>query len=80
MKRLKKTKKNNQTPKRGRGRPRKPKPSKIVWELPEGVRLVARRGDHPQALTHRWLAYAHKQVIGYYRTPEEATRALKNND
>ena len=73
-----KTKKNKSTPvKRGRGRPRKPKPDKIVWNLPEGIRFVSRRADHPQAFTHRWIAYADKQVIGYYRTPEEAIAAIK---
>tara|TARA_R110002110_G_scaffold10098_5_gene49498 strand:+ start:268 stop:486 length:219 start_codon:yes stop_codon:yes gene_type:complete len=63
-------------PKRGRGRPRKIKPDKIVWKLPEGIRFVSRRADHPQAFTHRWLAYKNNQVVGYYRTIKEAEDAL----
>ena len=74
---LKKKRNNKKIVKRGRGRPRKPKPTKILWKLPEGVHLVSRRADHPQAFTHRWIAYADKQVIGYYRTPEEAIAAIK---
>ena len=74
---LKKKRNNKKIVKRGRGRPRKPKPTKILWKLPEGVHLVSRRLDHHQALTHRWIAYADKQVIGYYRTPEEAIAAIK---
>ena len=72
-----KTKKNKPTTvKRGRGRPRKPKPDKIVWKLPEGIRFVSRRPDHPHAFTHRWLAYKNNQVVGYYRTIKEAEDAL----
>ena len=60
---------------RKRGRPRKIRPSKIIWKLPEGVRMVARKVSNPQALTHRWLAVSERDVIGYYKTPEEAHKA-----
>ena len=74
---VQKTKKNKSTPvKRGRGRPRKIKPDKIVWKLPEGIRFVSRRPDHPHAFTHRWLVYKNKQVLGFYRTLKEAEAAL----
>ena len=76
MKRKPKMKNKTSTPKRGRGRPRKIKPDKIVWKLPEGIRFVSRRADHPQAFTHRWLAYKNNQVVGYYRTIKEAEDAL----
>ena len=69
-------KKNNPEVKRGRGRPRKVRPSKTIWKLPEGVRFVARNRNHSQALTHRWVAYKNNQVVGYYKTPKEAKDAL----
>ena len=62
--------------KKGRGRPRKPRPSKIIWNLPEGVRFVARNRNHSQALTHRWIAFKNGRVLGYFKTPNEANKAV----
>jgi len=63
--------------KRKRGRPRKPRPKKIIWELPEGVRRVARPHREPQSQTHLWLAFGDSRVIGYYKTPDEAAKAVE---
>lgn len=60
-----------------RGRPRKPRPKSIVWKLPEGVKYVARAPNDPQANTHRWLAFAQDRVIGYYKSPPEAGKAVE---
>ena len=60
-----------------RGRPRKPRPKSIVWELPEGVKYVVLAPKHPQANTHRWLAFAEERVIGYYKSPVEAAKAVE---
>ena len=60
-----------------RGRPRNPRPKSIVWNLPQGVKYVARRTGHPQANTHRWLAFAEDRVIGYYKSPTEAGKAVE---
>jgi len=56
--------------KRGRGRPRKPRPSKIIWNLPEGVRFVARNRNQSQALTHRWIAFKKRSSVGIFQNPK----------
>jgi len=60
-----------------RGRPRKPRPKFIVWDLPKGVKYVIRKQSHPQANTHRWLAFADDRVIGYYKSSTEARKAVE---
>ncbi len=72
------TNKKNKKVIRKRGRPRKERPLKIKWKLPEGVRLVALKTDHPNSKTHRWLAFKNGEVIGYFQTPEAAQKALEN--
>ena len=63
--------------KRGRGRPRKPRPSKIIWIPPDGVRHIALRSSHPQANTHRWIAFKNGEVLGYFKTPEDASKVVQ---
>jgi len=63
--------------KRGRGRPRKPRPSKIIWTPPDGVRYIALRSSHPQANTHRWIAFKDGLVLGYFKTPDAASLAVQ---
>jgi hypothetical protein len=63
--------------KRGRGRPRKPRPSKIIWTPPDGVRHIALRSSHSQANTHRWIAFKNGEVLGYFKTPEDASKVVE---
>lgn len=61
-----------------RGRPRKIKePQKSGFEH-EGVKFVARKKG-PQSDTHRWVAVFNNEVIGYYKTPEDAAKAYNEN-
>ena len=60
-----------------RGRPRKSRPKKIIWKLPEGVKHVALASKHPQSKTHRWLAFAQDRVIGYYKSCAAAAKAVE---
>ena len=62
-----------------RGRPRKARPKKIIWELPEGVRFVVRSPKVPQANTHRWIAVVDNEVAGYYKTIQDAAEEIKNH-
>jgi len=57
-----------------RGRPKKEKLDVHPWERCSGISLV-RRKDGPHSNTHRWVAVSNNQVIGYYKTPEEAEKA-----
>ena len=59
-----------------RGRPRKPRPSKIVCTLPAGVRQVALSPRHPKYPNHRWVAFKDHQVVGYFTSLAGATKAL----
>jgi hypothetical protein len=60
-----------------RGRPKKPRPKKIIWELPEGVRLVALSTKHPLFKTHRWIGLVENTLIGYYKTWKAAQAAIE---
>jgi hypothetical protein len=69
--------KNKPKPKK-RGRPRKEKPTKIEWASYPGVSFVQRKPG-PKADSHRWVAVLGNQVIGYFKTPEEASKAYNEN-
>ena len=64
------------TPKK-RGRPRKNPIGSIKFANFEGVSLTKRKPG-PQSDTHRWVAVIDNQVIGYFKTPEEAHKAYKD--
>ena len=68
-----KPKKETQVKKRGRPRV-KPVQTKVFPEY-EGVSMVARK-QGPQSDSHRFVAVYKDEVIGYYRTPEEASLAF----
>ena len=61
-------------PKRKRGRPKKIKEPAKAWPQFEGVSWVKRKKG-PQSDTHRWAAVIGDQLIGYFKTPEEASKA-----
>ena len=61
-------------PKRKRGRPRKESKPPKSWPEYEGVSWVKRRKG-PQSESHRWVAVFDHNVVGYYKTPEEASKA-----
>ena len=63
-----------QLEKKKRGRPRKVKESLQVWPSFEGVSFVKRKSGN-NSETHRWAAVIDGQVIGYFKTPEEAHKA-----
>lgn len=66
------------TPKK-RGRPRKnPIASKKIANF-EGVSLT-KRIPGPGSDTHRWVAVIDNEVIGYFKTPEEAAEAYRNEN
>lgn len=65
-------------PKRKRGRPRKIKEPVKSWGDHEGISWVARKRG-PQSDTHRWIAVFNNEVIGYYKTPEDAAKAYDEN-
>jgi len=59
-----------------RGRPRiKPIQTKVFQEY-EGVSMVVRKPG-PQSDSHRFVAVMKDEVIGYYKTPEEASLAYQ---
>ena len=61
-----------------RGRPRlKPTQTKVFPEY-EGVSMVMRKPG-PKSESHRFVAVDGNDVIGYYRTPEEASKAYNEN-
>ena len=69
-----KPKKLIEEPKRKRGRPKKINEPAKAWPQFEGVSWVKRKKG-PQSDTHRWAAVIGDQLIGYYKTPEEASKA-----
>jgi hypothetical protein len=73
-----KSKKTVEEPKRKRGRPKKIKESVKSWGDHEGVSWVVRKPG-PQSNTHRWLAVNGDQVIGYYKTFADASKAYDEN-
>ncbi len=61
-----------------RGRPRKEKPAKIEWSAHPGVSFVQRkRGQNSDS--HRWVAVLGNEVIGYYKTSQDAEQAYNEN-
>ena len=64
--------------KKRRGRPRKIKKAPKSAMEHKGVRFVARKAS-PQSNTHRWIAVFNNEVIGYYKTPEDAAKAYNEN-
>ena len=73
-----KPKKIIEEPKRKRGRPKKIKEPVKSWGDHEGISWVARKRA-PQSDTHRWIAVFNNEVIGYYKTPEDAAKAYNEN-
>jgi ABC-type glycerol-3-phosphate transport system substrate-binding protein len=73
-----KPKKIIEEPKRKRGRPKKIKEPAQSWGDHEGISWVARKRG-PQSDTHRWVAVFNNEVIGYYKTPEDAAKAYNEN-
>jgi hypothetical protein len=66
------------TQSKSRGRPRiKPVQTKVFPEY-EGVSMVIRKPG-PKSESHRFVAVNNNEVIGYYRSPEEASRAYNEN-
>jgi len=61
-----------------RGRPKKIKEPIKSWGEHEGISWVARKRG-PQSDTHRWIAVFNNEVIGYYKTPEDAAKAYNEN-
>jgi hypothetical protein len=61
-----------------RGRPKKEKQEVHPWARCPGISLVQRKPG-PKSDSHRWIAVSNNQVIGYYRTPEEAEKAYNEN-
>ena len=61
-----------------RGRPRlNPVQTKVFREY-EGVSMVVRKPG-PKSDSHRFVAVDGNEVIGYYKTPEEASKAYNEN-
>ena len=73
-----KPKKIIEEPKRKRGRPKKIKEPAQSRGDHEGISWVARKRG-PQSDTHRWIAVFNNEVIGYYKTPEDAAKAYNEN-
>jgi hypothetical protein len=61
-----------------RGRPRVKPIQKKVFPDYEGVSMVI-RSPGPKSESHRFVAVDGNEVIGYYRTPEEASKAYNEN-
>ena len=61
-----------------RGRPKKIKETSISAAEHEGVKFVVRKPS-PQSNTHRWIAVFNNEVIGYYKTPQDAAKAYNEN-
>ena len=73
-----KNKPKQETVTKKRGRPRiKPIQKKVFPEY-EGVSMVT-RAPGPKSDSHRFVAVDGNEVIGYYRTPEEASKAYKES-
>ena len=61
-----------------RGRPRKTNEPQKSWPEHEGIKFVSRkRGPHSD--THRWIAVFNNEVIGYYKTSQDAAKAYNEN-
>jgi hypothetical protein len=73
-----KPKKVIEEPKRKRGRPKKIKEPAKSWDDHEGISWVSRRRG-PQSDTHRWIAVFNNEVIGYYKTSQDAAKAYNEN-
>ena len=73
-----KPKKIVEEPKRKRGRPKKQKEPIKSWGDHEGISWVVRKRG-PQSDTHRWVAVIDHQVIGYYKTFADASKAYDEN-
>jgi len=73
-----KPKKIIEEPKRKRGRHKKIKEPAQSRGDHEGISWVARKRG-PQSDTHRWVAVFNNEVIGYYKTPEDAAKAYNEN-
>ena len=73
-----KKKKVIEEPKRKRGRPKKIKEPAKSWGDHEGISWVARKRG-PQSDTHRWIAVFNNEVIGYYKTFADASKAYDEN-
>ena len=63
---------------RKRGRPRKIKETSQSPAEHKGVKFVVRKPG-PNSDTHRWIAVFNNEVIGYYKTPQDATKAYNEN-
>jgi ABC-type glycerol-3-phosphate transport system substrate-binding protein len=61
-----------------RGRPKKIKEPIKSWGDHEGISWVARKRG-PQSDTHRWIAVFNNEVIGYYKTSQDAAKAYNEN-
>ena len=61
-----------------RGRPRVKPIQKKVFPEYEGVSMVT-RAPGPKSDSHRFVAVDGNEVIGYFRTPEEASKACKES-
>ena len=61
-----------------RGRPRIKPVQKKVFPDYEGVSMVIRKPG-PKSESHRFVAVDNNEVIGYYRSPEEASKAYNEN-
>jgi len=61
-------------PKKKRGRPRKIKEPVKSRSDHEGISWVARKRG-PQSDTHRWIVAINNEVIGYYKTFADASKA-----
>ena len=73
-----KPKKIVEEPKRKRGRPKKIKIPAPSWGDHKGISWVARKRG-PQSDTHRWIAVFNNEVIGYYKTFADASKAYNEN-
>ena len=62
---------------RKRGRPRKTTETSIKFANFEGVSLV-KRIPGPKSDTHRWAASFGTELIGYFKTPEDASKAYQD--
>ena len=74
-----KPKKITEQPKKKRGRPRKIKEPVKSWSEHEGISWVVRKKG-PQSDTHRWIAVINNDVIGYYKTFVDASKAYKEKE
>ena len=61
-----------------RGRPRVKPVQKRIFPDYEGVSMVIRKPG-PKSDSHRFVAVDGNEVIGYYKTPEEASKAYHEN-